>query len=473
MKVVRHASVPILFAALALAALVAATSCSRSPRRPNVVIVVLDTVRRDVVGRGPRGEKGTTVTPNLDRLAHEGTVFANAWANGPWTVPSHASMFTGLLPSRHRCTGKNPRFRCASPTLAEVLADAGYETAAFFSNPWLTDHMTGMMRGFERCEVAGPPDMRILGLLRARAQGGPETVRNFSRWLAERNDRRPFFVFVNFLEAHLPYDPPEVYRTAFPAPGPPDDSVSAEWALKFNAGLCPPESVDWSRVRYLYAGDVYTADHLLGELVRLLRERGLLDDTVLVVTSDHGENLGDHGFVDHQFGVFETLLAVPLVVRAPGRLPVGVRDDPVSLADLYATVLDVAGVDAPVPRRCRSLLGPPAEAGRPVVAEYAGVNEPLLRELKGLNPDLDEARLALAYETVRVGDLRLTVGSDGSVALYDLARDPGERVNLACERPGAVDSLKAHLPAFPRGGNEGIDVGPEMREWLRSLGYIM
>ena len=283
-----------------------------------------------------------------------------------------------------------------------------------------------------------------------------------------------FLVFVNFLEAHLPYTPSPDYRASHPSDLPADDSVTALWAHEVNAGLHDPDEIDWSRVSYLYAGDVNASDWLLGRLVDLLDGNDLLDDTVVIVTSDHGENLGDHGLLDHQFGVFETLLAVPLVVRAPGRLEAGVRSDPVMLTDVYATVLDFAGADAgELPRYSRSLAGEPAPLDRPLIAEYAGANEPLLLELGGLNPAFDRHARAPAFGTVRVGDLRLTVGSDGSAALHDLALDPGQTHNLASERPGDAESLRSLLPAFVRGSASGPEVDEQMREWLRALGYVM
>ena len=445
--------------------------CSRDLSPPNIAIIVLDTVRDDYAGPGARDQ---SVTPNLDRLTSEGTEFTHAWATAPWTPPSHVSMFTGLLPSEHGCTGKNPRFAPGIATAAEILATEGYETAAFFSNPWLTDQMTGMMRGFQTRAVAGPNDVRQVNLLSSQAQGGPETVRNVADWLSRRDDDKPFFLFVNLLEAHLPYTPPPDYRRSHPSGLPADDVVTAQWAQEFNAGLHSTEEVDWERVSYLYAGDVAASDWLLGRLLDLLEEHEPADGTVVIVTSDHGENLGEHGFVDHQFGVFETLLAVPLVIRAPGRLARGERDDPVMLTDLFATVAELAGADLEdLPVHSHSLLADPAPAGRPLIAEYAGASEPLLQELTSLNPELDVGPLMPAYGTVRVENLRLTVGSDGGVVLHDTAADPGQTRNIALGSPEDVKTLMKHLPLLSDRDETGQEIDERMREWLRALGYIM
>jgi arylsulfatase A-like enzyme len=448
----------------------AGLGCDREPARPNVVIVVLDTVRRDYTGCGG----GASSTPNLDALAEAGACFTHAWATAPWTPPSHASMLTGLLPSSHGWTSKSPRFASEAPTVAELLGGAGYATVAFHSNPFLSMDLTDLLRGFDQEFVAGPRGSGIFDIFVMTRQGGRGTIDNIARWLDGDSREAPFFMLVNFLEAHLPYNPSPTYRELYLSDVAPGSYVATEWAHAFNAGCFSADEVDWDFVRRMYAGDVHTADGFLGELLALLRARGLLGNTVVIVTSDHGENLGDHGFMDHQYGVFETLLAVPLVVHAPGRLATGVRDDPVMLTDIFATVLDAAGLsEVAAPEHSRSLLGPPAAADRPIIAEYAGPGPPLFARLLSFNPEMDIEPLRPAYVTVRVGNLRLTVGSDGSEVLNDLAADPEGLVNLAPERPAEVDRLLRLGPGFRTGDNEGLEIDERMREWLESLGYFM
>ena len=196
----------IAIACVLCAALVAAAGgCGGDRPAPNIVLVVLDTVRDDhtAVGGGPRG-----LTPAFDGFSAGATVFTNAWATAPWTPPSHASMFTGMLPSEHGCTHQYPRLDAALPTLAELLGRAGYETAAFYSNPWLSDRTTAICRGFQVKREA-PPRGGVPGDRGSWKgdQGGRATNRNTLSWLRSRRADRPFFLFVNFLEAHDPYDP--------------------------------------------------------------------------------------------------------------------------------------------------------------------------------------------------------------------------------------------------------------------------
>ena len=451
--------------ALTIAALL--VSCSQSPPRPNVVVIVLDTVRLDYTGPGGTTER---LTPKLDGLADEGTVFTRAWSNAPWTVPSHASMFTGLLPSSHKCNGRNFTFLSQEPTFAELLGESGYQTVAFFSNPWLSDRLTGMLRGFEERLVESGRGTEILTTV---DQGGGRTVANVSNWLNGRSDDRPFLMFVNLLEPHLPYHPPDDYRQARLSDIPRDYVVTTTTAHEVNAGLLDLDDIDFERVGRLYGGDVNTADRYLGEILRLLKDHGAYEDAVIIVTSDHGENLGDHGYMDHQFGVFSSLIDVPLVVRAPELLPPGVRSDPVMLTDIYDTVLEAAGAEGgPETPHSRSLLGPPAGPARPQIAEYTGANPELVKHLRYLNPTHDTSRQEVAFAKVRVDSLEFTVGTDGSERLYDLKNDPGRELNLAPANRAISGALFELLPAVRLADGVEVEIDEETREWLRSLGYI-
>jgi arylsulfatase A-like enzyme len=472
---------PTVALALACAALLL-PGCQRGPKQPNILIVVLDTVRRDAAGwptaATPPELTRHVLTPNLAGLARRGVAWRSAWSAAPWTVPSHASLFTGLLPSGHGCNEQRPRLTANLPTLAGRLGEAGYETAAFFSNPWLADRASWLLRGFQLRQEAS-----IGGLTRmmvgetASDQGGTASVASFRKWLSGRDPDRPFLAFVNILEAHLPYAPLPV-DLAVAAPGlKADGGVPIGWGHEYNAGLHDDATVDWPRVRACYAGDVVAADRLLGLILAALREAGLDQETVVVVTSDHGENLGDHRLFEHQFSVHETLLAVPLVIAGPGIGPDGsVRDDPVMLTDLFATVLDLAGLPADLaPPGTRDLLAGAGPAGRPLVGEYSGPSPGLLTMLASLNPRMDAARLSPARRTVRVGDLRLSLASDGSLTLHDMAADPAQERDLAPARPDDVRRLRALLEASagaaPGAGPAGT-VDEATRRQLESLGYV-
>ncbi|RKZ20127.1 hypothetical protein DRQ50_00415 [bacterium] len=454
--------------------LILLAGCQSEPP-PNIVLVVLDTVRADHTGPGARNQ--ASQTPTLDRLATGATVFTHAFANAPWTPPSHASMFTGMLPSGHGCTHLYPHLAAELPTLAGLLGEAGWETGAFSSNPWLSVRTTGLCRdfGFHR---ESPPRGGLQGDSGTWSgdQGGRGTNYHFYKWLESRESEAPFFAFLNFLEAHDPYDPAPAVRARYLRHLPADDLVPSDWVVEHQAGLHPAGSVDWHRIEALYGGDVRTADAFLAGVVSNLQKFDAWDNTVLIVTSDHGENLGEHDLVSHQFSVHESLLSVPLVMRAPGRVPAGRRDDPVMLSDLFATILELAGVSPPASLPfSRSLLGAEFSADRPLVAEYSRPSGQLLDLLQNMNPDLPRDRLDRGLRTVRLGDLRLTLSDGGERQLHDLATDPGQLHDLADERPDDVAALSALLDGLLAGAEarEGtVTIDEETRRQLRSLGYV-
>ncbi len=453
--------------------------CAPETDRQNIVLVVLDTMRRDASSLSDGGGRWTGLTPNLKQLASEGTAFPNAWSVAPWTVPSHASIFTGLLPSSHGCTMSHLRLDPNLPTIAGLLSKAGYETGAFYSIPWLSDRVTGLLNGFKRKEESPIGDLNNL-ISPMGDQGGLQTLSNVSEWLNKHSRKKPFFLFVNLLEAHLPYNPPADYRKAHLSDLAPDDQVTIAWGHEYNAGLHPDNSVDWDRVDRLYGGDVNTADRLLGNLISLLKEHELYDETILIVTSDHGENIGDHGLMEHQYSVHETLLAVPLVIRAPEMaIAQGERSDPVLTTDLFATILDAAGISMQnMPLHSRSLLKAPAKGmeNRLLIAEYDRPHNVLIDNLSKINPELDVKKLTPAWKTVRVGSMRLTSGSDGTVMLHDMSTDPVQETNLAKDNAEEVIRLLSILThsRTVKGvySDDTMEVDETTRRQLKSLGYF-
>jgi len=424
--------------------------------------VVLDTVRSDAAGVN---------TPALNKLAANSAKFNNAFSAAPWTVPSHGSMFTGMLPSNHGCTFAHPKLSPLKPTIASLLSENDYKTVAFYSNPWLSDGATGLLRGFSEkheSHVGG------LGKMTSKYndQGGRETMSNISSWLNSNNEE-PYFLFVNFLEAHLPFDPPADYRKKLLSDLPEDDVVSINWAHEFNAGLYDSDKVDWSRIDRLYKGDVNHADRLLAAL---LKELGDLENTIVIVTADHGENIGDHDLMEHQFSVDETLISVPLVLYAPENLGTGVYDQPVMTTDIFATVLELAGVEYNQPAHSKSLLHPEKNSfTRPLVAEYTGPSPGLRDLIIGLNPDCETDDLFSHRRTVRSGNLRLTVAGE-TVKLHNMDIDPGQKTDIAESNESTVELLIEMLsnPADSKWLEYDADVelDPETRRQLESLGYV-
>lgn len=439
------------------------TGCAE-PASPNLVVVVLDTTRPDRLSL--YGYERPT-SPALQALAPESTVYDQAYSTSSWTPPAHASLFTGLYPHTHGVTQSAWHLSPSQVTLAERLWEAGYETVGIVGNP-MVGRDFGWNQGFEQYhetwrETAG--------------YGAPHpALAHFERFLDERHDR-PFFAFFNFNEPHSPYEPPARAREGLVESGTPTRAAN-DWRGHFT-GVRPlgPDAIE--QLSDLYDAEIRSADRLVEGVVGLLTQRGILDDTVLVVTSDHGENLGEHGMVDHVFSLYETTVRIPLLVRYPPVFPQGERIAmPVQLVDVYTTLADLAGLEDSGGQGI-DLRSAPEQRERTVLLSYEYPRQALgtLGEAGEGHPALAPYRHRLL--AVREGDHKLIVTDDGTTRLYDLVSDPSEEVDLSSREPEQRERLLRKIttlliePAAKTGSRTAtdIDVDDETLDELRALGY--
>jgi arylsulfatase A-like enzyme len=468
---------------------------------PNVLLIVMDTTRADHLSCYGYPRK---TTPHLDRFAQEGIVFEQATAAAPWTVPSHASLFTGLLPFQHRADWPHQRLDGHLMTLAELLREHGYQTAGFVNNSWI-GRTLNFHQGFDyfveswegnqlvsRLALVGIARKckrmirKAAGFLERRdGANAARTNRQIRRWLDEARDpQRPFFLFVNYLEPHFPYEPPEPYRSRFVQPAH-RDAVQRLDVRDF-VRLAPPVRFDppiQAALTDLYDGEIAYLDMRVGELLEELTARRLLDHTVVIVTSDHGENLGDHMIFEHQFCIYETLVRVPLILRYPGRFPAGTRvTEPVSLVDVMPTLVKLLGLETPTAQAAspgRSWVGsalavPPDRA---ILTEYLPPL-PRLEDYRRHNQTLDERYFTRRLKSLRRGPFKFIWASDGRHELYDVSQDPGESRNLTQTSPDTARELEAELhrllAAIPPVGipEEVQPLDEATKQELRALGYL-
>ncbi|HEU4563244.1 MAG TPA: sulfatase, partial [Gemmatimonadaceae bacterium] len=415
------------------------------------LVIILDTVRATSLSLYGR-ERATT--PKLEQLAREGAAFDYAFAPAPWTLPSHASMFTGRRATELSAGDRAP-LDAAFPTIAESFRDRGWSTAGFVANVYYAGHDSGLRRGFARWEdyrttlaqilwsstlaqmelakrlawsttwgdaadAVSDFDLGLEPLRFADRKAGHTVTDQFLDWQAEQGER-PFFAFLNYFDAHAAYLPPGRYRRLFSR---------------------APSQLD------LYESCIRYLDDELDRLFTALRARGALDNTIVVVASDHGEYFGEHGKTGHGNGLHQPVLRVPLVIRYPARVPAGTRvARAVSLSEIPATLLDLAGArDARFPGRSLARYWRDdggSEDGGVVVADLTG---PL-----GGPPESGRSWHALATD-----DLLLIRSSDGREELYAYRDDPGEARDLSerAARDGRLrarrDSLGALLAGAPR-----------------------
>jgi arylsulfatase A-like enzyme len=464
-----------------------------------VVVIVLDTVRAENVST--YGYRRPTA-PALDALAAEGALFLDATSPSTWSLPSHASLFTGRYPSSHGAHAEHQYLDARFPTLAEALQLGGYETFCITANAWISDGL-GLTRGFawqdESLRSHGGAGRGFsfihrlldrLGLQEADKGGGLVASR-FEAWARERpaDAPRPAFVFLNFIEAHFPYHqlPHEALHRFTDLPYGALRKLSLDLLGQQFGGPGRPVKEAAEPARDMYDGGVVYTSELLSRVVEALRARGTLDRTVLVVLADHGELLGERsGFFGHGPSLYQEAVGVPLVVRYPPQIPAGARiEAPVSTLGVFATVLDLAGLPAPPTLQVGSLAplarGENGAGGGPILAEQHRAVE-----LGGGSPRAwpdPQMDSSLRYRLLREGSLKLVATSAGGHLLYDLAVDPGETRDVAAERPDDLARMTARLaevdeqlglPALdaPLAAGDGApELDEATRAQLRALGY--
>lgn len=445
-------------------------ACTR-PRRaapPNIVLISIDSLRRDHLGA--YGYQKPT-SPTIDAFAREGLVFDNALSTSSWTLPAHAAMFTGLNDVAHTMVDDDSRLPEGLPTLAERLRDNGYTTAGFFSGPYLHPGF-GLGRGFDEyhnCTTwARAPDgqMPAVELFPAsdRDVTNPRLATEVGRRL-DRGLRQPFFLFIHFWDPHYDYTPPERYWRLFD----PDYAGSFDGSgfLQYQAFAPGMDETEYRHVLALYDGEIRYTDDTLGALMAAMRGMGLLENTLVVITADHGEEFLEHGGRGHRRTLYGEVVRVPLILWHPGRIPPGRNSDLVSLTDIAPTILDFTGSDARLAATGISLLG-----GRPAGRE-------LLLEVHA--PKFYISRVALRSATHKIIHYRFRK----RIEAFDLRADPGEKHPQRLEQaaPGEFRRLREQLSkAIARAEARAVEtraLGPaaaphidaSTREHLRALGY--
>jgi arylsulfatase A-like enzyme len=423
--------------------------------RPNVILVITDTVRADKLGcyGNTRG-----LTPRIDEFAGQGLRFANASSHAPWTLPSIATMLTGLHPAEHGAGGRRGEFTPLAKsvtTLPAVFQANGYRTHCV-ANVEFLKAWTGVTRDFEVADVEAPTnnvEMRNAG----------QTTDIALEWLDENGDQ-PFFLLVHYFDPHAVYDPPQPYRRRFAAePDRLDDRVKFPTRadmIRIRRGELPPTSMI-QRAEMLHDAEIAYLDSQVGRLLDELEGRGLLKGTVIALTADHGEEFLDHGGFEHGHQLYQELTHVPLILRAPG-VPVGTIEATVGHVDLAATLCEL--VDLAPPEQFltsgRSLLryvDDPTAPGRPILAHGNMWAAPMT--------------------SWRVGDEKLIRLGNGSYQLFDLAHDAGEHRDLAASRPDLVAQLSRSLDEIQKymhaaASGRQAELSPATVEALKASGYL-
>jgi len=414
----------------------------QGPRqRPNVIVLVMDTTRAD---RCSFLGYDRPTTPNLAEFAKEAVSYRNAWAPGGWTGPTHASLFTGLRPDHHGFhDGARNYLDSGTPTLAARLSEDGWSTACFTNNAWIAPEF-GLTRGFGRIE----------DLYRRENRPYPwahQTHTLAADWAgAEARAGRPFFLFVNDMEPHLPYTPPPEEQARFLRTAPtPDElaearSLYTDEATAYALGAREVSPRVLATMADLYDAEIATLDKEIGGFLARLRAEGLLDSSIVVIAGDHGEPLGEHHMIDHGHSLHRGVRHVPLMIRFPPEFDGGrVVESVVRLEDVTPTILELCGLPAP-----DDLDGVPLTRdleGRISIA-IQGAFPGRRAWIAESNPGADPTRYLLGLKAVFDGRYHLLTYSDGRREVFDDTADPGETNDLSTKEPDVLARLLALLP---------------------------
>jgi arylsulfatase A-like enzyme len=427
-------------------------------------MVVLDTVRADNLS--VFGYKRPT-TPSIERLADGGALFEWAFSTAPWTTPSHASMFTGHFPHEMSVDWQSPLDE-TYPTVAQTLTAQGYLTGGFVANVEYCGYETGLNRGFlhyEDYSVSLEEALLSSSLTRNIANShitrqiagyhkilGSKTAADvnhaFVQWLSRQDRQHPFFAFLNYLDAHEPYLAPAPFDAKFTAQSSLRIPSIRYWMHEATrpekVRLSPPElqgEID------AYDGAITYIDEQLGSLLDTLGKRGDLDNTLVIVVADHGEEFGEHGAFTHGNNLYRQVLHVPLLLWYPSRIPKGKFEEPVSLRDLPATVADILNLKHPTQFTGTSLTRYwDGKAGN------YDTRTPVLSELSSNGTSMPWKG---AVESLVIEGKHYIKNGDGREELYDLGKDSFEKENLATSREGqlAIERFRNALKTIVTGAN--------------------
>jgi arylsulfatase A-like enzyme len=424
--------------------------CTPPRSRANLILISLDTLRADRLGS--YGHDRDT-SPRIDRFAKRAVVFRNAVAPTSWTLPSHLTMLTGLDPGSHGVVTAHQRLNRRTALLSEMLQRSGYYTFAITGGGYLSSRH-GFARGFDSFESQTQKQKGGLGRALAKAR---EQIRSLP-------PKRPYFAFLHTYDLHCPYAPPEPFHSMFQSPGAEEIET---------AGRCGPDldslALSEGQARWLsdrYDGGVRWVDSLVGEFLDFLESRGSFGSSIVVITSDHGEEFLEHGQIGHSRTLYREALMIPLIIAAPGAVPREV-DALVGLADLTPTLLDLLGLPAPGRPDGRSLA--PFFCGDGPAADFAPFRLSVLHDLDAetglrLVSWMDATRHFI-WDPVESRPL-----------LFDLRRDPAERSDRADERRDEVERLRREVaPALGREALRPAQAASPPSaaelEQLRALGY--
>jgi arylsulfatase A-like enzyme len=450
-------------------------------------------------------------TPKLEEWSKQARVFENVVSTASSTVPSHAAMFTGLLPTEHGANNGHRWLDDGHFVLAERLGEAGYQSFLWAANPHISKE-ENFQQGFDveyhpwdpetleeairivKDKAAGDLSARTVTRLKgteevkpwATKAAGELAQRKLLEWLPERDPERPWFAFINYMEAHRPFIPSREARLKMMSEEDAELSYKVDrswlpmWSFVFGLRDYTPEELELMGATY--DATLTELDLLFADLLDALEQRGMLENTVVILTADHGEHLGEHHMLDHQYSLYRPLINVPLVIHYPERFPAGRDLSPVMNFDLFPTVLELAGIDSKIEgeraSKAQSLLRTTSDRRR--MSQYPEVFTEPFRAVQKRHPSWDATSWQSRLYALQEGRFKIICGKASGPELYDVEVDPSEvrdqrsaeSARLAVMSEALLEYLASTRP-YESADGEAVEWSSEHRERLEALGYVI
>lgn len=472
--------------------------------KPNIILIVMDAVRADALSFYGYDRE---TSPNIDDLCMSSTVFKQAISTSSWTIPTHASLFTGLLPSEHGMFHEEYTIRNDVPTLAELLNQHGYNTIMLTANPHLIAH-DGFKRGFEKCinipklstakNLLGKLKRKTINISRKRIleplflidSGANQIVKYAKGYITQhRRSLGPFFMFINFMEAHDAYSPRIPYCSKFTNPYIAlrenikyRNKYYGKWAEIYSDKI-QVSAKDLERIRVYYDSAIAYLDHIIGYFIDFLENRKILNNTLLIILSDHGESFGENGVYQHtHLGLYEQLIRIPMIIRYPSAFPEGQEvQKQVQITDILQTLLNIVGVSQQGLRTTHS-ADLRSKQQNTELAKWAygelKSSPSFLAAWERRVPDFDfHKHFSVDLKMIRTVDSKLIRNDAGQLQFYKL-NDYGKEVQIDLGEKNSIEELKEHLEQVFSAANsfqtdrQKSQIDETVKRRLEELGYL-
>lgn len=457
-----------------------------TPEKSNIIIISIDTLRADHLGT--YGYKKDT-SPNIDALAKKSIVFENAFSPAPWTIPSYASLFTGVYPLKHRVFTKelNEKF----PTMAEVLKENGYKTAAFISSQMLSQRSNEIGRGFDLYDEVDEKDfeeslsddaykadrVEWWESSKYNAQRARRVTNKASEWLRRNKDKK-FFLFLHYFDPHPLYEAPEPFKNKFSSQFPDDikqgleNAMAQKRALSYSYLNLTDEDIEYLKARY--DEEIAYTDYYIGELFKKIDSLKIDKNTIIVITADHGEGF-DHDYFNHGYRLYDSAVKIPLIIYDPLKKERAIIKEPVSLIDILPTLMSRLGIDRKFDTDGIDLI-PLLNGGEIERNIVFSMSLPALPDRN--TEDLKRSKYTgQLYAGITQGGRLIYNENSGQKEFYNIMKDPEQLNNTYGENnkesAELLEKLILWLSQNKSIDNENLKIkNKELYDTLKSYGYL-